>query len=619
LVDVQRHITLWYQQLMAPIWKVVGGADKGGILVREECAGSSILFSERLSTGARIEEVELVGDRLHYDKIAGAGPSEGWVSIKISGKDLCIREAEPPADHGGQGLSPPDVPKETPGMPIRPPQSKEPPVPPNAPACLQAGKVTAPAFSSSSVLPPVIKYNTMKKLVEATEKRLTGDMYGLLFPQTPEEMLADDKFGIGWLTKAFHAAGSLPKDNSVKRIVSWKRFEGGGSGPKARFEVEYEKPDDALDNVLFSKMPWTLAESAQQRFVQEGQLKFGDNWGGEISFYRFISPSIPFAVPKLYFGDLSRESTEAVLINACVDWPEPGKTDFSPYEVFPPCGKCEDYVLTNPQDYYFAIMRRMGTFSGLAKANKLGQFCNKINWFDCSPTNDVNCAAAMPRAHVGARAFVEHVAPHWFPAKAKEKAVLDKFETKSELVDKHFRMLVEFIYADPLYVGLCHQNGNTDNCYFYKREGDIIEAGVLDWGSTCSMSYGSGFMGSTISALAEMLIEYDVGMVHVWADAYHSTGAPKLNVDELLLRYRVATCLNAQAIYSQAAMYSSDKALPTSKAQFAELPTFNCEEIRKNFGMKFGLSMTYNRIALFLLKGDSYWRAMEEVVRRQQK
>merc|ERR1712032_106559 len=241
----------------------------------------------------------------------------------------------------------------------------------------------------------------------------------------------------------------------------------------------------------------------------------------------------------------------------------------------------------------------------------------KIAWYNCSTTSDVNCAVAMPRAHAGARVFAEQVAPHWFPAKAVTKPVLDSFETKFDLVDKNFKMLVEYIYADPLYVGPCHQNGNTDNCYFYKREGDIVEAGVLDWGSTCSMSYGSGFMGSTISALAEMLMEYDVGMVHVWVDAYHATGAPKLNVDELLLRYRVATCLNALAIYSQASMYASERALPGSKAAFAKMPAFNCEEIRKDFGMRFGMSMVYNRIALFLLRGDPYWNAVEEVLRRK--
>ena len=59
-------------------------------------------------------------------------------------------------------------------------------------------------------------------------------------------------------------------------------------------------PDDSLDTKLFIKMPHPLSESEDARFIQEGMLKYGDNWGGEIMFYRFLSPHLPFAVPKLH-------------------------------------------------------------------------------------------------------------------------------------------------------------------------------------------------------------------------------------------------------------------------------------------------------------------------------
>ena len=59
-------------------WEVVGGADKGGILVREGEATASPQTAERLSTGALIEEVELKGDRLSYKLLEGTGPAVGW-------------------------------------------------------------------------------------------------------------------------------------------------------------------------------------------------------------------------------------------------------------------------------------------------------------------------------------------------------------------------------------------------------------------------------------------------------------------------------------------------------------------------------------------------------------
>lgn len=81
---------------MSQQWEVVGGADKGGILVREGQSLSSTAIEERLSTGAIVEELKLVGDRLQYKIISGTGPLEGWVSVKISGKELLVKKN---ADH----------------------------------------------------------------------------------------------------------------------------------------------------------------------------------------------------------------------------------------------------------------------------------------------------------------------------------------------------------------------------------------------------------------------------------------------------------------------------------------------------------------------------------------
>lgn len=46
------------------------------------------MLAERLSIGAVIEEVELIGDRLHYKLVTGAGPADGWASLKI--KSTCL-------------------------------------------------------------------------------------------------------------------------------------------------------------------------------------------------------------------------------------------------------------------------------------------------------------------------------------------------------------------------------------------------------------------------------------------------------------------------------------------------------------------------------------------------
>jgi len=71
-----------------PRWRVVGGEGKGGILVRSGRELSSSQLDDRLPTGAIVEELERHGDRLHFHNAEGPGPKEGWVSTRISGKDL---------------------------------------------------------------------------------------------------------------------------------------------------------------------------------------------------------------------------------------------------------------------------------------------------------------------------------------------------------------------------------------------------------------------------------------------------------------------------------------------------------------------------------------------------
>lgn len=82
------------------VWEVVGGGDKGGILVRSGQATDSSQEATRLATGARVKQLALEGERLHYERVSGAGPSTGWVSIRITGKDLLVKV------DGGEGAAP---------------------------------------------------------------------------------------------------------------------------------------------------------------------------------------------------------------------------------------------------------------------------------------------------------------------------------------------------------------------------------------------------------------------------------------------------------------------------------------------------------------------------------
>jgi hypothetical protein len=72
------------------VWLVVGGGEKGGIVVRREEDTKSAELKDRLGTDALVEQVELAGERLKYQKMDGNGPDIGWVSISFKGKPLVI-------------------------------------------------------------------------------------------------------------------------------------------------------------------------------------------------------------------------------------------------------------------------------------------------------------------------------------------------------------------------------------------------------------------------------------------------------------------------------------------------------------------------------------------------
>eukprot|EP00747_Dinoflagellata_sp_TGD_P113095 gnl/TRDRNA2_/TRDRNA2_171634_c0_seq2.p1 gnl/TRDRNA2_/TRDRNA2_171634_c0~~gnl/TRDRNA2_/TRDRNA2_171634_c0_seq2.p1 ORF type:complete len:352 (+),score=81.47 gnl/TRDRNA2_/TRDRNA2_171634_c0_seq2:38-1057(+) len=72
-------------------WCVVGGFDKGGILVRTGRETSSPAADKRLACGALVREVEVADTRLCYKKISGEGPENGWVAIRLPDKILMER------------------------------------------------------------------------------------------------------------------------------------------------------------------------------------------------------------------------------------------------------------------------------------------------------------------------------------------------------------------------------------------------------------------------------------------------------------------------------------------------------------------------------------------------
>merc|ERR1711879_646043 len=125
------------------------------------------------------------------------------------------------------------------------------------------------------------------------------------------------------------------------------------------------------------KYPYEYDFFPSQRYFLSGQF---DNDGLEVRANLYLLHLLPFRTPKVYFADISRESTNWILITECIPFAKRGKIVngsivdqpvMEPYQTYPCCGKFQDYLLPDPVGFYCCIFREMGQLAGW---DKVGRF-----------------------------------------------------------------------------------------------------------------------------------------------------------------------------------------------------------------------------------------------------
>ncbi|CAK9112784.1 Uncharacterized protein SCF082_LOCUS52291 [Durusdinium trenchii] len=79
------------------LFTVVGGADRGGIIVRSDRELGSDAVA-RLATGAVVKGLECHEGRMLYELVQGNGPTKGWVTMNLRGKDLLVKATNYPCE-----------------------------------------------------------------------------------------------------------------------------------------------------------------------------------------------------------------------------------------------------------------------------------------------------------------------------------------------------------------------------------------------------------------------------------------------------------------------------------------------------------------------------------------
>lgn len=564
----------------AGLWEVVGGGDRGGILAREGADTASAALPARLATGALVRETALEGLRLRFALVVGAGPDAGWVSTQLAdGRPLLVRvggTAPPPAvaarprdPYDGVELSVADANEER-GFSYQ-----------GHPAWVRTAAAVAKLFREGRPYLPTrqvrperlreprrlapFQRKTPKELEEVTRRNLPGCLFGMTFPKTAAE-LESDEFGSDWLTRAFHAAGTLAEDNRVTRIVSTEVLPvagfdaAGGAAMKMLIRVEYLTPDPELHTDLFCKYPYLYEEYPSAR---KELSAYGDMDGPEITCQMSLAHLFPFRTAKFYFGEVCRETTNFILISERIPFSPRGRveegrvveqTQYAPYQILPVCGKYQDWLLPNPAEYYCCLFRAMGR---LAAWDKLGRY---DEFFGVAPTwgedeyirhmqaskkpISAKTLESQRRAVAGVidcgLDYMRTVVPTMVPPALLEEGVLER--VKGELLEMcpfFSAMSGQYQLNSPDYVAAMHANLQADNAFFWRDEYDELDCGVLDWGGFSRVPFCMSFLGCLSGADPEVLAAHEEGIIRCFRDEYRRCGGPYLEMDELLTRYHL--------------------------------------------------------------------------------
>jgi len=627
----------------------MGGADKGGIIVREGQPLASPAYVDRLSTGAEVEEVRLAGERMQFRRLTGAGPLEGWISLSISGKalaELVVLAAPTPAKE------PP-----TPAPAVAP--AAEPPKPAAAPDPLAPTRTDAPAAAApaaaapaaaaaaagaagaatgasagtaagasvgaaagaaagaatgaaavvagkgeqaswieesrrklqayrdktpvsppdlnAAVIPsrlkegrpqeklPPHKRLTPAQMSEMSVKSLPGHFSGTKYPQNAEELEA---FGASWYTAAFHKFGTLPKDNRVKRIVKVEQLPhsgfdaAGGAGHKAFVTLEYEKPDPNLHTELFAKFPWDYHESEGGKTYRMQISCYGDNDAPELLTYMCCEHLFPFRIPKLYFCDINRDTTNYMLIIERVPFGKRGKIqkgrivekiERNPFDVLPVCGKYQDYLLDDPAQIYFCLFREMAHLAAWDQQghydSHLGvavKFTQEQFLTHTLPTRKpararmkgIRMEAAGMLLSKGEE-FATKIAPQVFTPRGKDPQMLKKMQEDIAWIAPYFDDIRTWLGSCSDWIAAMHPNLQADNAFFWKDEQGDMDCGVFDWSGFGRSPFVSNFMGCLSGAEADLLDAHEEGLLRMFCDEYKRYGGPDLDYKDMMLRYRL--------------------------------------------------------------------------------
>lgn len=374
-----------------------------------------------------------------------------------------------------------------------------------------------------------------------------GMIYGLEFPFNAALM---KEMGAVWLTKAFQTAETVPPDAKVTELVSVTEFVKGGAGSKFIFEVKWNKSSPNLHKKLFAKIPFpydgkTRSDRMAMSVNQQGQEML------EINTYRLLESRFPFRIPRYYFGDISNQTTNFILITECVPYGE----QEGDLKMEPAYHKFKDWELAGPaEEYYYLLIRIGANLAGAYKNGDLGPpgLLDKVfgsagdrpvdQWGMGPKNTGLKDAEFKMKIAMGAD-FVTGAGKELFPPECKTPEAVNRYMTVLSKVNAYTAEARWWCNRDQDYIAWTHINLNVDNVFFWRDKKEVLDAGVLDWGGVTCDSVGYKLWWWLYSCEYDFLAANIDGLIQCLAETYEGTCGLKLSTAELKQQFILSALL----------------------------------------------------------------------------
>jgi hypothetical protein len=359
-------------------------------------------------------------------------------------------------------------------------------------------------------------------------KFVQGQQTGVQFPTTIESFREQ---GADFLTRAFRAVGSMPADDSVTAIAATE-FVGGGMGRKLHLDIEYER-GEGLHKKLFVKFPHDFGHPQREAFTPTLEL--------EARFYLMsIRKRLPINIPAAYFADFDSISQSGIIITERVAFGENGVEPF--------LDKCQEFTLSDPLEYYRAIVRSIATLAGADKSGKLGvEIAEKFPTYASRLGGEERFPLPRPFMLEKVAKIREYAAkaPQLLPKNFASEAFLDQFAASVQLVLDHDKPIYDYLNSAEDFIALCHWNCNPDNAWFWRDASGVLQVGLLDWGNVSQLNIARAFWGMACTAELEFLDRHRHELMQDFVRYYREAGGPRITVEEFEFQYRLSCAADA--------------------------------------------------------------------------